>query len=118
MMRMGSKLRLKTTMPGKKLQPALRQRTAASTSSRSTWLKVRPAVFVSSILIRIDETKTAGLTFNQVDRDEVLAAVRWRKAGCSFFPGIVVFSRNLLPILIIHTHHNLLRMYHCPTGEP
>src|SRR5712692_3001148 len=71
-----------------------------------------------SSLVRIDETKTAGLTFNQIDRDEVLTAVHRRKAGCGFFPGIVVFSRHLLSGLIINTYRNLFRWFGGASREP
>src|SRR5438093_4317304 len=71
-----------------------------------------------SSLVRIDETKTAGLTFNEIDRDEVLAAVRRRKTSCSLFPGIVLFGGNLLSSLIVNTYRNLFRWFGGANGEP
>ena len=71
-----------------------------------------------SSLVRIDETKTARLTFNQIDRDEVLTAVRRRKAGCSFFPGIVAFSRNLLSSIVINDHRNFFSRLGGANREP
>ena len=44
---------------------------------KSSWRKVTPGKKLDPVLlIRIDEAEAALLTFNQIDRNEVLAAVR------------------------------------------
>src|SRR5438046_6243296 len=68
MMRAASKSRLKVTMPRKKPPPAFHRRTAASTSFRSIWFRVRRAASASSILIsKTGSSFVPGVPFRQLD---------------------------------------------------
>src|SRR5438552_18277032 len=69
-------------------------------------------------LVRIDETETASLAFDQIDRNKVLAAVRRREPGRRFFLVIVAFRRHLFSGLIIDADGNFFRRFHGRSGEP
>src|ERR1041385_2545668 len=56
--------------------------------------------------VGINQTETASIAFNQIDRNKVLSTVRRRKPGCRFFAVIVAFRRHLLSGLIKETNGN------------
>src|SRR5205823_11774404 len=78
--------------------------------------RVRTRVIGS--LVRINEAKAALFAFEQIDRNKVLTAARWRKTGCSFFPVIVTFRGHLFSRLIIDADRNFLCRFRRANGEP
>src|SRR5262249_30229344 len=58
--------------------------------------------------VGINETKAALVAFEQINRNKVLTATRWRKTGRSFFPVIVGFRSHLFSRFIIDANCNLL----------
>src|SRR5262249_20336681 len=69
--------------------------------SRCTQIHYPASIIEHRLFVRIDQTETASIAFNQIDRHKVLSTVHRRKPGGRFFSVIIAFGRHLFSALII-----------------
>src|ERR1051326_9547191 len=82
-----------------------RQGVTASWPSTSHRRRRKPSFLEApASFIRIDETESASIAFNQIDRNKVLPAVRRCNPGRSSFAVIIAIRRHLFSVLIIDTY--------------